>query len=97
MPFIVPGLTPEERWYPNWPDGYYPFDDINDDDKGQFDHPLLLSYPLEYFKIYNFNKEPSATAVDDLDLYVTTDLTQTENRLLHANPNLVVSWNNNTG
>ncbi|MEM2924366.1 MAG: hypothetical protein QXJ68_01585 [Methanocellales archaeon] len=97
MPYIVPGINPEERWYPNWPDGYYPFDDINDDDKGQFDHPLLLSYPLGYFKIYNFGREPSATAVDDLDLYVTTDLTQTENRLLHANPNLVVSWNNNTG
>jgi hypothetical protein len=53
MPYIVPGITPEERWYPNWPDGYYPLDDINDDDKGQHDYPLLLSYPLQYFKIYN--------------------------------------------
>lgn len=97
MPYIVPGINPQERWYPNWPDGYYPFDDINDDDKGQFDHPLLLSYPLQYFRIYNFGREPSATAVDDLDLYVTLDLSQNENRLLHANPNLVVSWNNNTG
>jgi hypothetical protein len=97
MPYIVPGINPEERWYPNWIDGYYPLDDINDDDKGQHDYPLLLSYPLQYFKIENFGRDPSASAVDDLDLYVTTDLNLDENRLLHANPNLVVSWNNNTG
>jgi hypothetical protein len=97
VPYIVPGITPEERWYPNWPDGYYPLDDINDDDKGQHDYPLLLSYPLQYFRIYNFGRDPHASAVDDLDLYVTTDLNLDENRLLHANPNLVVSWNNNTG